>query len=281
MALILDGTSPTGAWSMYRDLLTSFVGGTRYTTATGVSLINDQTVASPNRNFGNAGTTAQPVVTTAGPMNRTCADFDGVNDALYTQVAALSSLIAAASGYIVVSFIADAITTSDATIYFNSTVIGDTGQYIGLHLKTPSTINSYNYDGTVDLSTLTITTATPYVVEWRHEGGNIYLRVNGGTEVSTASGNTSSLTSALWLGSSGGGYCGNIKFFEMATWSTVPALATRNAIVADFMAQHVAAPAGRAKVWNGSSWVVKPVKVWSGSAWVTKPVKVWNGSAWV
>jgi hypothetical protein len=42
-----------------------------------------------------------------------------------------------------------------------------------------------------------------------------------------------------------------------------------------------AAPTGRAKVWNGSAWVLKPVKVWSGSAWVEKPAKVWNGSAWV
>lgn len=38
---------------------------------------------------------------------------------------------------------------------------------------------------------------------------------------------------------------------------------------------------GNAKVWNGTSWVTKPVKVWNGSAWVTKPVKRWNGSAWV
>lgn len=38
---------------------------------------------------------------------------------------------------------------------------------------------------------------------------------------------------------------------------------------------------GNVKVWNGSSWVAKPVKVWNGSSWVTKPVKRWNGSAWV
>lgn len=38
---------------------------------------------------------------------------------------------------------------------------------------------------------------------------------------------------------------------------------------------------GLAKVWNGSSWVRKPVKVWNGSAWVNKPMKRWNGSAWV
>jgi hypothetical protein len=38
---------------------------------------------------------------------------------------------------------------------------------------------------------------------------------------------------------------------------------------------------GNIKVFDGASFVPKPVKVWSGSAWVTKPLKRWNGSAWV
>ena len=42
-----------------------------------------------------------------------------------------------------------------------------------------------------------------------------------------------------------------------------------------------AASGGNGKIWNGTSWVAKPVKVWNGSAWVTKPVKRWNGTAWV
>lgn len=37
---------------------------------------------------------------------------------------------------------------------------------------------------------------------------------------------------------------------------------------------------GQVKVWNGSSWVAKPVKVWNGSAWVEKPTKYYNGTAW-
>jgi hypothetical protein len=42
----------------------------------------------------------------------------------------------------------------------------------------------------------------------------------------------------------------------------------------------IGAPAGRAKVWNGSAWVIKPSKVWNGAAWVVKPAKVWTGSIW-
>jgi hypothetical protein len=278
MALILDGTSATGAWSMYRDLLTSFVGGTRYTTATGVNQVTEQTGSA--RHLRQTNTTFQPVVTTAGPNSRTCADFDGSNDSFDLASGSLSNFITASSGYVVVSFIADAITSSASSIYDNNPVFSDGAGYIGLFMKSPNILGAFNWDGNADAALFTpITTATPYVAEWRHEGGNLYVRVNGGTETSVASGNTSSVSGGLQI--AGQTIKGNIKFFEIATWSTVPALATRNAIVANFMAQHVAAPAGRAKVWNGSAWVIKPVKVWSGSAWVTKPAKVWNGSAWV
>lgn len=41
------------------------------------------------------------------------------------------------------------------------------------------------------------------------------------------------------------------------------------------------ASGGKIKVYDGASWVKKPVKWWNGSAWVEKPVKRWNGSSWV
>lgn len=34
------------------------------------------------------------------------------------------------------------------------------------------------------------------------------------------------------------------------------------------------------KVYNGSTWVEKPVKVYNGSTWVEKPLKYYTGSAW-
>jgi len=38
---------------------------------------------------------------------------------------------------------------------------------------------------------------------------------------------------------------------------------------------------GQIKVWDGASWVAKPMKVWNGSTWETKPVKFYNGATWV
>lgn len=37
---------------------------------------------------------------------------------------------------------------------------------------------------------------------------------------------------------------------------------------------------GKIKLFNGTSFVVKPVKVWNGSLWVTKSLKFYNGTSW-
>jgi hypothetical protein len=37
---------------------------------------------------------------------------------------------------------------------------------------------------------------------------------------------------------------------------------------------------GKLNVWDGTSWVEKPVRYWTGSAWVEKPMYVWTGSSW-
>jgi len=290
MALILDGTSPTGAWSMFRDLLTSFVGGTRYTTATGVNQLTDQ--SGNARHFSQSGGVSQPVVTTAGPLSRTCADFDGVNHLLQTTGFTLADFISASSGYVIVSFIADAITTSAPNIYNNSSVFADGSGYVGVFMKTPNVIASYNWDGSEKSTTATITTATPYIVEWRHDTGNLYIRINGGTETSIASGNTSVLTGVLLL--AGGNSRGNIKVFELATWSTVPSLATRDAIVADFKAQIVPTTAQITQValeqWNApipqGQVTQAAVEMWAttstinGQAYVTQAaIEMWAAVA--
>ena len=38
---------------------------------------------------------------------------------------------------------------------------------------------------------------------------------------------------------------------------------------------------GQIKVWNGTSFVAKPVKVWDGSIWTIKPLKRWTGTDWL
>lgn len=51
---------------------------------------------------------------------------------------------------------------------------------------------------------------------------------------------------------------------QWPVWRRTPAVTTVTAV----------------NVWNGSTWVARPVYVWSGSAWVRRPVTVFNGTTW-
>lgn len=240
-ALVLDGLSPTGAWSMSRDLLSAFVGGSRYAdTAGAITSINDQ--SGNSRHLTDSATaTRRPAVATQGPNSVTCANFDGSSDFLSTT-ATLADFIAAASGYIVCSVIIDNLTRNFANARDNHPIVGGTsatpsiGLYGRLLSGTTPTVYAHNRDASDDQPAgATISLGTAYVLEWRHEGGNIYLRVNGGTETSVASGNTGSLIEVLQLAGGSTVRC-DMDFFEMAVFSTVPSSGDRNAIVADFMA---------------------------------------------
>lgn len=234
---LMDGLTPTAAWSMSRDLFTTWVGSARYTTATGIDSLKDQ--SGNARNLGNGSAGVQPAVTTAGPNSRTCADFDGTTD--FIVGAALSNFITNSAGYMIASFMADTITLNDANIYNNHLIIGDQGAFAGIFVKntagSPETISSYNFDGTVDVaSNVTVVAATPYVVEWRHESGNLYIRLNNGAwSGATASGNTSTMTGVMAMGSRNGlAALFDGKIFEAATFSTIPSTGTQDLLAAGF-----------------------------------------------
>jgi hypothetical protein len=237
---LFNGLSPTGAWSMGRDLVAAFIGSARYTTATGVSALKDQ--SGNARDLAIASTTLQPLVATAGPNSRTCADFDGVDDRL-PSTAALSAFIANNAGYIIASFIPDAITINNGTfLTSNHQIFGtNAANNMGLFLRNtdatvgnPDTIFALNNDGNNDVaSTVAVIVGTPYVAEWKHESGNVSVRVNGGSWIDTASGNTSSLTSVLSVGGRSSDAWADMKIFEMAAFSTVPTSGTRDAIASD------------------------------------------------
>jgi hypothetical protein len=158
----------------------------------------------------------------------------------------LSNFITASAGYMIMSVMVDTISTNNSNFYDNDAVIGDLGGYAGIYLRdsgTPKGAIAGNWDGSNDLAEASVISySTPYVIEWRHEGGTLYVRVNGSGEQSVASGNTSDLSNRINLGN---GYTGNTarlngKFFEGATFSTVPSGTERDNLVADFM-DHIGA----------------------------------------
>ena len=48
----------------------------------------------------------------------------------------------------------------------------------------------------------------------------------------------------------------------------------------DVTAVYTTVASGRPKVYNGTSFVAKPLKVYNGTTFVEKPVNVWTGSVW-
>jgi hypothetical protein len=200
-----------------------------------VSQLSDQT--GDARHFiATAG--LRPVLTTAGPNSRLCADFDGVDDFMDTSLD-LSEFVTAAAKYIVVSIIIDAVTLTSANAFSNHCIIGDAGQKCGIYIASNGAGGAYvygfNWDGTSDQPVATVALGEPLVISLRHDLGTLYVRVNNGAEWSAASGNTTDLTGDLRVGFSATGTAASIKLFEVATFSCVPPEGTRNAIEQDMM----------------------------------------------
>jgi hypothetical protein len=130
--------------------------------------------------------------------------------------------------------------TNTSILSNNANVLIFSGLRGGLTLRTGGILYAYNHDGNEDNAASAAGAVpiggNPCVIEWRHEGGQIYQRVNGANETSVASGNTSDLTGVLRMGSNTfTGSFFNGKIFEAMIYSTVPTQAERDAIVSDMM----------------------------------------------
>jgi hypothetical protein len=226
----LDGLSPTAAYSFSRNLLSAY-GGVKYTTNAGlVDALMDQSGNARDLTQSTGGN--RPTPTTAGPNSIACGDFDGSGDHLLGSVA-LSTLISNSDGFVIATVLADTVSLNNANVYQNNCAVGDSSGYMGLFAKnvsgTTPTFFAYNWDGNSDSPTgTTFSLATPYVLTWRHEGGTLYLSVNGGTETTVASGNTSTMTGNFRLGANPA-FDG--KIFEAATFSTIPNSGQRTALI--------------------------------------------------
>lgn len=136
-----------------------------------------------------------------------CADFNGTSqsmklttdDALTDK--ALSDLIANNAFTVLVALYAEGITTNAAAAYDNDAILDGNG-FFGIHLKNAADphVLFYNWDGNEDTIPLAITLNASHVLFFQHNGGNIIGSIDGGSETSLASGNTSDLTGRPNLG---------------------------------------------------------------------------------
>ncbi len=125
--------------------------------------------------------------------------FDGTDDLMTNSAQVGTFIVNTAYTYFIV-WKATAINTNGATTDQNDSIICDTGGYFGMFLKSAPTQWVYNWDGTSDSATTSIATGSFMVSMGRHETGNLYSSVNGGSETSTASGNTQVTTGTMKIG---------------------------------------------------------------------------------
>ena len=244
---ILDGYSNvTGAWSMSRQLLSSFGGGARYTTETGVDRIYNQ--VGGVKHLFNTTDANQPSVASAGPKSRTAARFDGVNDYLEEGI---GGLISASAGYIISCAILKAVTTNAAAPEDNDGAFSDPSECFGFVFKNNSGSYSwlvYNEDAPGAYDTVGTSISSPIdqviVCEWRHEGGTLYERFTAqggspGTWQSVASGATFGTLSELVIGTNGGlSALPQMDFFEAVSFDAVPNDTLKDALVTNMLAHY-------------------------------------------
>lgn len=216
-------TGLTGAWSMSRQLLTAY-GGSFYTNSSGtVSTVFDQSGNSRNLG-GTAG--SRPVPATQGGI--AVADFTPNTQVLESAVN-MSTFITGSAGFVVLIVYVDALVTTQSVLLYDGASID---MQISI-LTASSQASFYNDGGAVSVSSAATAVSVPSanVLAWRHEGGVLYGSVNGGTEVSATSGNTTPMSGKLTLGRlTSFGFDG--KLYECYVWNTVPSSGDRTAIIA-------------------------------------------------
>jgi hypothetical protein len=241
------GATATWAVSRSRALVPTYTGDFDSVVSGRVDILYDQ--SGGGRNLAAISTSARPIATTSGPNSRACCDFSpsspSVGHTMDTDATdPVSELLSASAGYMVVSIRPDVVTQNSPTntsfLSPNANVLVFGGMKGGLTLRTGGILYAYNHDGNEDNAASAAGAVpiggNPCVIEWRHQAGNIYQRVNGANETSVASGNTSDLTGVLQMGSNAlTGSFFNGKMFEAMIYSTVPTLAERDAIVNDLM----------------------------------------------
>lgn len=225
----LDGLSPTGAWSPSRKLLTSYVGSLYSLTTGHVSTLNDH--SGNSRDLGTPATGTAPTIDSSGIV---ALSHNGTSDWL-TSAAVASTFLSATAGYMIASIKPSGFTSDSGTTYVNAPILCDGGANASLTVRDNSgspLLYATNWGGGQNVQK-SIVANTVYVVEWLHDSGVLYLRLNGSGEVSVSSGNTS-FSGPLNLGGRSLGTFFQGLIYEAATFSTIPTLAERDAMVQAF-----------------------------------------------
>lgn len=153
--------------------------------------------------------------------------FDGADDFLTGSTTsapgtvstslACSDLVTASAGTYIVALNVASARAAQANAYQNDGIFADqNGDNLGLSVSLSGatiTFYAYNHDGSRQNVTVTGAQSTWHIVSMRHGGGNLEIRINGGSWVTVASGNTTQLTQPPFTGK---GIVGAEPAFDLA-----------------------------------------------------------------
>ncbi len=176
----------------------------------------------------------RPVLIAAGPNDRLAADFDGVDDFMTTGLD-LSTFINADTGYMIISLMVDTATLNESDVHDDHMLLGSSDRSWGLFISSNDTLTIVGVNDAAVVSKHPRAFATPIVVSLRHQVGNLYLRVNNGTDVTVASGDTADLTGDLQLAKSTTGTEADIKVWEVVMFDCIPVLGVRDSVERNMM----------------------------------------------
>jgi hypothetical protein len=149
-----------------------------------------------NNHFTQSSMSAQPVLVASGLNGLPAVDFDGVDDKL---VGPKMSLVLPAGDKTVF-----AVVTIDK-FSDGGGILADAGGYFYVQTKPApaNRINAVNW-GMGDSASVDVPAPSVLVEVW-HDGNNLRTRINGGAEVSKASGATGTVSNLLEMGGGGSG----------------------------------------------------------------------------
>jgi hypothetical protein len=191
-----DGTSGLYIW-----------GADLRVTNVGVGLPAYQRVGAAVTATTNPAVTGVPDYDTSGfPLYLRS---DGVDDRLIGP--AISNIISASAYEACIGARVISVSTDSSSPWANHTLVADDAGYVGMgYARTSNIIGAYNFDTGIDTSTVSMTPPSTFVLQQRHDAGNLVLSLNGGAEASTASGDTAVVT-------------GNLRLFSALSSVSIPA----------------------------------------------------------
>ena len=150
-------------------------------------------------NATQASAGSKPTRVSYGSLN--AVDFDGSDDFLETGKAISVFFLNSSRSIFVVSLARTVATNNTTNAYENDAFLGDRGGYVSLYMRSAGpTVGSFNWTGANSIATTSFSLNTLTMFNYTLSSSTVRIRLNGGTVVTAASGNTNNLTFALDIG---------------------------------------------------------------------------------